>query len=878
MKEVKHFPIKLLHTFCPPHLLEEIEGDLVQKFERDVKNFGERKAKRRLLWNVVRFCRLGILLRNKFSIELNKLPMFQNYFKTTYRHIFKSKINFGFKLGGLTLSLLSFLVIVLYISYQLSFDKFHEDYENIYRVNSIRVEDGKIVKYATVPPALGTALKAEFPEIKTYAGISEWGASLVRYNDKLLRLPGFVEADSTLFDVFTFHFVDGNRRALNDPNGIALSKAVAKKIFGEEDPMNKLITFPDRFDRVLEVKAIFEDWPTNSSLFVNAIMNFGAMRDPTEMPANSWEIGWGGDNLFLRMDSRAELNDFSEKVKPLLEKNLVKSEDGREKHFSLFLQPFKEIYLGEPLKWEFDRKGNPLYLYIYGSLAFFLLVIAGINYLNLSIADFDNRNKEIGVRKVLGASKRQIAFQVIIETTLFCLMSLILSLGLLYLFFPQVLQLLDSNLRFAMLADRKLLFFVAVTVSFLVIASTAYPAYRLSSNHPINDLKKKTGFGRKSSVSQFLLLVQFTISVICISSTWIIGNQLKYIKTRDVGFDRHNLVTVYMPDRYPVEKAPILKSEISKLTGVEVASFSYYHMTSTPYYNDWYKVEIDGLMKKILLNESFVDHDFFKTMDVKILAGRGFDVNNPSDMKKGFIVNESAVKAFGWKYPIGKSIAMANNTNQGLNWEGTVVGVVKDFNTRSLHKKIEPLVLRLQYDSWSGYCLNVRISGDFKETMNAIELTYKKVLPGYLMDYSLLEDRYNEQYQNETKAYTTLQAGTWIIVLISSLGIFSLSVYLSIKRMKEFGIRKVLGASRQQISFLHISHFLKIVFFANIMALPIAYWLMKEWLDGFAYRVELNNVIFLLVAGISFFLVVLAAGYSSWKAGRMNPVDVIKME
>src|SRR5258708_27477072 len=211
MKDIgKSLAICFVGSFCRPHLLEEIEGDLIQKFERDVKTFGEKNAKRRLLWNVIRFLRPAIILRNKFPTKLNHLPMFQNYFKTTFRHLLKNKINFGFKLGGLTLALFSFLVIAIYVSYQLSFDRFHEGYENIYRVNSIRLEDGKQVKYATVPPALGAALKFEFPEVKSYAGVSEWGYALLKYNDRLLRLSGFVEADSTIFDVFTFNFIHGN--------------------------------------------------------------------------------------------------------------------------------------------------------------------------------------------------------------------------------------------------------------------------------------------------------------------------------------------------------------------------------------------------------------------------------------------------------------------------------------------------------------------------------------------------------------------------------------------------------------------------------------------------------------------------------------------
>ncbi|CAN5595027.1 ABC transporter permease [soil metagenome] len=804
--------------------------------------------------------------------------MFQNYFKTIYRHIFKNKVNFIFKLGGLALALFSFLVIALYISYQLSFDHFHKDYENIYRLNSIQIEDGKPVGYAIVPPALGAALKSEFAEVRSYAGISEWGSSLIRYNDKLLRIPGFVEADSTIFDVFTFKFLEGNEKALNDPRAIVIAKSSAAKIFGAENPMNKLISFPDRFNRILEVKAVIEDLPSNSSFAIDAIMNFGAMRDAGGEAHHPWEVGWGGNNLFLRMDGQADVSAFTKKIKPLLEKNLFKSADGREKGFSVYTQPLSDIYLGAPVRREFDKKGNSRYLYIYSSLAFFLLIIASINYLNLSIADFDSRSKEIGVRKILGARKKQIALQVTFETIIFCFLALLLSLTAVYLLFPQILKVLDSDLRLEMLASKDVMVLLIVTLFFLMIASTAYPAYRLALNNPMSDLKKGHGFGRGSSVSQILLLVQFSISVLCISATWIIGRQLNYIQIRDIGFDRQNIVELFMPDRYPVEKAPVLKNEITRIPGVESASFSYYHVTGVPYFKGSYQVEMGGAMKRMLVNEVFVDADFFKTLNLKLLSGRSFDQSNPADVQKAFIVNEAAVREFGWTDGIGKKMSIVDDENKQLNWDATVVGVVKDFNTRSLHETIEPLVMRLQYDSWPGYCLNIKINGDHKEVMKRIEVAYKRVLPEYLLDYAILEDRYNQQYQHEHKAYTTLQASTWIIVLISSLGILSLSVYMSMKRMKEFGIRKVVGASAKQISFLHVSSFLKIALLANIFSLPVAWWLMSEWLGDFAYRIEMDGYLFMVVGAVSFFLVIVSAGYSALKAGRMNPVDVIKIQ
>jgi putative ABC transport system permease protein len=335
---------------------------------------------------------------------------------------------------------------------------------------------------------------------------------------------------------------------------------------------------------------------------------------------------------------------------------------------------------------------------------------------------------------------------------------------------------------------------------------------------------------------------------------------------------------VYTPDRFPAEKIPVIKDEFKKLAGVEAVSYSTFRIAGAGYYRDWYRVEIGGEMKQMMLNEVFFDHDFFKATGIPLVAGRSFDPNNSTDSHSAFIVNESAVREFGWDVPIGKRISSGYEEAAGEKWEGTVVGVVKDFNVYSLHKKIEPLVMRLPWSDWPGSCVHIKINGPLDQTIASIKKKYEEILPGFLLDYSIIEDIYDNQYRGEKKAFTALQLSTWIIVLISSLGIFSLSIYISARRMKEFGIRKVLGATASQISFLHVSYFMKIALFANAIALPVAYWLMKEWLNEFAYRTYVSATLFLAVAVLSFLLVLISAGYSSWKSGRMNPVEVIKAE
>jgi putative ABC transport system permease protein len=875
-KANKMLAIRLLRWFCPPHLFEEIEGDLIQKFNRDLKTVGEQKAKRKLLWNVIRFFRSGIILRNKFSMNQNQIPMFKNYFITSIRHIRKSKMNFAFKLGGLTLAFFSFMAIAIYVYFQFSFDTFHVNHKSIYRVNSIRQENGKDKRSATVPSALGSAMKAEFGEVKNYCILSEWGASPVRVNDQLYRFY-FLEADSSIFDVFTFEIVKGDKNALNRPDGLVITEKMANQLFPDRDPLHQIVSFPDRFNRLLEVRAIIKDFPINSSIHAEAIMPRGALADKLERTSfEHWNFDYGG-NLFVLLDERANPKELTRKAQLLLDKHLAKPADGIGRKMSLVLEPLADIYMSKPWRFEFDRKGNANYVYVYISLAIFLLIIATVNYLNLSIADFSFRAKEMGIRKVMGALKRQIIFQIGFETLLNCLLALTLSMGLLYFSFHYINQIFDANLRFSMIFNIDLLALVFTVAILIVIASVVFPAFWISIGNPLAGMKRKPIIGGKFSANQILMLAQFAISIFCISITWVVSNQLQYIQTRNIGFNRNNLLTVMMPDRYPEEKAVVLKEEISKLAAVESTSFAYYRVTGTIYFNAWYQVEIENEMKPILLNEMFIDEDFIKTMNIKLVEGRNFQ--NKNEFKNAFIINETAVKEFGWKNPIGKRIVVGvEHQGDGIWSEGNVIGVVKDFNTRTLHKSIEPVVMRLPYDSWPGSCLNVRYQGAEHEVISKIKKVYEKVLPGFFMDYERVSERYENQYEADQKAYTTLQVATWIILLISCLGTFSMSVFMSVKRQREFGIRKVVGATVSQIAALHVNQFLRVALLGVLLAVPIAYLAMQWWLSDFVYKTEISASAFLIPCVILLVMVILSSGYSAWKSGRMNPIDVIKME
>ncbi len=870
---------RFLRAICPDSMVDQISGDLIELYNHDIRNGSEWRARWRLILAVIRFLRPGILMRNQFSLHLNNGPMLQHYLKTSFRHFLKSRLNVSFKMFGLSLALLSFLVIVLYVSYQLSFDRFHDDYENIYRVNSHWPENSEMAEYALVPTGVGPMLKDEFAEVKSYARMGGASRYLVKFNDKSFHAEGITEADSTIFDVLSFDFIRGDKHALQNPKSIVLTESLAKQIFDDVDPLEKSISIVDHGGMSLQVTGIIKDLPTNSHLNLRALTSLGALNDSSYVPAGPWDISIDGSTvLYIRLNSGTDADAFVSKATPAVRTRITKSEGGLENGYGILLQPLKDIYLDHPIYAEFCRKGNAIYIYVFSVLGLFLLVISSINYINLSIADFHKRTREIGIRKVMGARRKQIAVQVVLEAVLVLILSLVISISALYLLLPKINQTLDPNLTLEMLIRPQVVLVLCGVMGLLIILSTAYPAYQLAVGNPIRNIKSVGKRGTHEHISRVLLTSQFSISIICITATLMVGKQLKFIQERNPGYDRANLIVAYMPDQYPTEKSPVIKDEFGKIPGVESVSFSTFRIAGAGYYRDWYRVEIEGQMKQMMLNEVFFDHDFFSTTGIPLVAGRSFDPRRSTDSHDAFIVNETAVREFGWDDPVGKRISYGYEETEEEKWEGTVVGVVKDFNVYSLHKKIAPLVMRLPWSDWPGSCVHIRIHGPLNETIARLKKKYAEILPGFTLHYSVVEDLYNNQYNSERKVYTTLQLSTWIIVAISCLGIFSLSLYLSLSRMKEFGIRKVLGATSSQITLLHTNKFLKLAWIANGLALPIAWVISHRWLEQFAYKIEVNGVIFVLVGLLSLVLVIFSAGYSAWKAGMMNPVEVIKSE
>jgi putative ABC transport system permease protein len=873
--KISTYAFRFLRLFCPPQLLEEIEGDLMQRYERDVKEVGDRRANRRLVWNTVRYFRPGILLRNRPVYNENQIAMVGSYLKTSLRHIRKSKVNSAFKVGGLSLAIFSFLAIAIYVSFQLSFDTFHTDYQKVYRINSQRKENGVLEKYAVVPLGLGPILQQQVSEIVSTTRIRYTDHTYLRYDNELFESEGMIEADSTIFNVLTFKFIKGDKSALQKPTGIVLTRTIAKKIFGTTDVLQQTLG-TNNDTNLYEVTAVIEDTPPNSHIFLTAIIPFREKHDLSLISiADPVVFVDYAATTFARLSKPTDPN-FMEKVNSVIEPYIRKS-DRTQHGFDIFFQPIADVYLGPAYKRDYFRKGSPVYLYSFSVLGILLLVVAGINYVNLSIADFNSRSRETGVRKVLGARKYQLVTQVTVDTIVFSTLALVVALGSLYLLFPKIMQVLDSSLQFSMLKNPGFLILVIPGLLSVLFFSTYFPARQFATTRAIHNLKaKNTGYN--SSLSQLLLVTQFSISVVCICCTLIVGSQISFMHNKDLGFDKRNLLVLSLPWEFTVKNMQTFKQEIRQIAGVTNVSNSSFRL-SGGYWKDWYFIEEEGTgaIKHVELYEVFSDDALFETLQIKILEGRAFDDNVPYDSGAAFVVNESLVREMGWIDPIGKRIY--THPEEKGKWDGTVVGVVSDINISPLYDRVKPLVMRLPWtNEYPDGFVYVRYDGDVQAVVNSIESKYDAIMPGYPFNYRFVDELYDSRYAKETKAFASLQFGTFVIVLVSVLGIFSMAAYVSIRRMKEFGIRKVLGATRSHIVTLHLGFFAKLMLASNLIALPLAYWLVREWLDIFAYRIDLTIFPFIAAGLASILMVVLSGSYQALKAGRMNPVDVIKME
>ena len=801
--------------------------------------------------------------------------MIKNYFKIAWRNLWKNKVFSAINILGLSTGLACCILMFLFIQNELSYDKFHKRAKNIYRVTSEAEGPNGKSDLAVTPAPWAPLMKKDFPEIRNYT-------RLLRAEKTDIGQPGqqhfyesdLIFADSTFLDVFSVELIKGDpRKALDQPNSIILTEETATKYFGDADPIGKTLEVNSFVGREVSVQvtAIAKQLPANSHFKFNTIVSLQTLGDIS----NFW--AYHMFQSYVVLNDNVSAKEFEKKFVGFVNKYIANNSQADGMRI-IHLQPLTSIHLHSKMVGELAANGDIRYIYIFAGVALFILLIACFNFTNLSTARSLTRAKEVGLRKVVGADKRQLFTQFLGETTLFAVISLLIGIAIASLVLPVFSRLSERTLFIDFTKNYALIVVLICLVVVVGLLAGLYPSTVLSAFKPIEVLKGKFVRGSKGvSFRKLLVTLQFVVSIVLIASTILVSRQLKFLQNKKLGFDKENMVVLSLPkDMDSVRLASFKTSLLKEPSILSVAGSS-----SVPGVNIPVNQVNDGnidLSKANSMQMLFIDQDFVNTMKMKVLAGRNFAPDHPTDKTEGFIINEEAVKKMGWKDPadaIGKTMQWV--IPDAVLKRGNVLGVVENFNISPLKSAVQPLVmhhslLRMQY-------LYVRFKQNNTASVTGmIENKFKEFYSQQSFEYSFLDDNLNAMYNKERRLGTIFSYFSFLAILIACLGVLGLSLYSIQQHIREIGIRKILGAGVLNITGKLLKEFVKPVIIAAIIATPLAWFAMYKWLEDFAYRTTIDWWIFIVAGALSLLIAVLTVSIQIIRAALANPVKSLRTE
>ncbi len=847
-----------------------IREDLREEYRYILSAKGERNANAWYWKHMIRSLYPFI----KFSLYW-RMVMFQNYLKTAFRTIRKHKGYAFINVAGLAVGMACCILIMLFVFDELSYDRFHENHDRIYRVTREWFnEDGVVsLHLGQVAPPIAPLLENDFPEIEHAVRMIRIGRLLVGRDSEYFEEPRFFFAEQDLFEVFSFPLTAGDpKTALQDPFNIVISEEMAKKYFGDENPIGKTLQIQvDTQKADMMVTGVMENIPHNSHFHADF---FGSFKTYAAVVGDEELQNWASNNYatYLLLPNNYDINRLKSQLDPFIDRHLSK---GMSEKTKLELQPITDIHLHSHLDSEIEANSDITYVYVFSVIAFFVLLIACVNFMNLATARSAGRAREVGMRKVVGAQRIQLVHQFLNESILTAVISLLLALGLVYLVLPAFSQFIGKELSFNLIKNSQLLlllFLLAVIVGFL---AGLYPAFYLSAFKPIRVLRDKIGSRKRGlSFRSILVVFQFSISIILIICVTVVSNQLDYMRSLDLGFDEEQVAVLPSSDSI-LQNLDDFKNRL--LQNPDVLNVSAASRVPSGRL-------LDSAGARVLSGETsqpitfriamiMVDYDYIPTFKMELAAGRNFSRQMGTDPDQAFILNETAVKQIGWESP---ERAIGEGFGYGRR-QGQVIGVVKDFHFESLHQEISPIVMFLS-ESHLGQ-IAVRISPqNIPQTMGFLKKTWVEMRPNYPFSYYFIDKNFDQQYRSEEKLQQIFSCFAFLAVFIGCLGLFGLASYSAERRTKEIGIRKVLGASSSRLVFLLSKEFTKWALLANVFAWPLAYWVMSRWLQNFAYRAHISFGTFFLAGALAWLIALLTVSYQAVKASLADPVSSLKYE
>ncbi|MEZ4900843.1 MAG: ABC transporter permease [Spirosomataceae bacterium] len=804
--------------------------------------------------------------------------MIKNYFKIALRNLARNKVYSFINIFGLAVGIATCLIITIFVQDELSYDRFNEKADRIVRVVfRANINGGKITEPFVMPPT-AQALHNDYPEVQEATRLRNFGTPRIFSEGKSFNDATLAYVDSNFFEVFSIPFLEGNpKTALVQPNSVILSKALANKFFGDESPIGKVIYFKKGTDVPFVITGLFDKIPHNSHFHFDM---FGSMASDTEANSDSWMTS--NYHTYLLLPEGYDYKQLETKMPQVVEKYLAPQllqamgmnltqfrTKGNELGFQL--QKLTDIHFNSNGTNELEAGGDIKYVYIFGITALFMLLIACINFMNLSTAGASKRAKEVGVRKVLGSEKLALVKQFLLESILMTIIALLIALVLAYLFLPVFSKLADKELSLDFVQNPTLvlgLLFIGLVVGIL---SGSYPAFFLSSFKPISVLKGRfSGTNKSINLRKGLVVFQFCVSTCLIISTTIVFLQLSYIQNKELGYDKEQLLV--LENSWALGKnESIFREQLLKDSRIVNISTSPYKPAGPTNSNNT-MVYPDTDDSKVMRTLQYgIDEQYIPTLRMKIVEGRNFSKDFASD-SAGIIINETAARTFGWgKNAVGHDITRVTNGEGKKVYQ--VIGVVKDFHFKSLHEAITPLLM--VYENNWGLIVKVKTK-DVSGLLASIKSQWSAFGVEDPLTYSFMDDMVNKTYQNEQKTGFLLSVFGLLTIFIACLGLFGLATFASEQRTKEIGIRKVLGASMFQITTLLSKDFLKLVGIAFVLASPLAYYFMDKWLADFAYRIEISWTVFAVAGILAVIIATLTISWQSIKAALINPVKSLE--
>jgi putative ABC transport system permease protein len=805
--------------------------------------------------------------------------------KAALRTFYREKSYAIINLAGLSLAIACCLILGLYLRSELTYDQHHKRHKQIFRVVGEYITSGNTARYAVTSISLGPMLKENYPEVKDYVRLNILGRVLIRSEEKALYWDDVYSADENVFDVFTHRILYGDpKNALKDPSSVAVSETFARRYFGDANPIGKTIHAETAPEIPRKITLVFRDLPANTHLKYHVLFRFEGLQPGQDRRWNLFNIGLF---TYLVMPENYSVNSFKAVSASFFARFMADIGKQVGQTWNCWLQPLADIHLHSDVAGDLPT-GNRYYIYGFTVVAVFILLVASINYVNLAIARAAKRAKEIGMRKILGIPRLLLMFRFIGEAVLFSLIAMGIGAAIVevVLKLTPLNELLGKPLALGLKDEPTLLLWMFGLSLLVGLLSGLYPALYLSSISPLSALAGSQGKSIGGfRLRELLVLTQFTVAVIVIACTLIMAMQMRYVSQKTLGFEKHNRVIIQLRGLDLIEKYPVLKNELlkdSRIMGVSVSE-GVLGMEQFSVLNSLADSE-NGPPGRINLSNMSVGEDFPEVMGIKLASGRSFSKRLLTDLGTSLVVNEALVKNRGWKNPLGKRIQLGSNY---IN--GKVIGVVKDFHAKSLHSPVEPFVFYQFNDDFRNVPAAVRpaiqrscvvsIAGkDVQQTLKFLQDKFAQYDPKHPFEYKFLDDTLDEMYLSEERLMKMTGIFSGVCIFISCMGLFGLAAYATEQRSKEIGIRKALGASAAQIILMLSRKVLLLVLAGSIVASIIAYYAIEEWLAGFAYRVGINPMVFVISAVVVLAVAFITVALQSYKTAQANPALMMRYE